>query len=362
MFRIVPYVLVSLFALQIPVQNPPTAPPAPLTAEQISARTQAFVDARDKDRRDIVDPLWAKAGKGVMTSQKVVLKSRADGREVPAYVFTPASAPSARGRAAIVWVHPDIHGRVYEYFLPYVIEAARRGYVVIAPEYRGSLGYGRAYYDAIDYGGAEVDDVLTAAEYVKSMPGVDKERVGIIGWSHGGMITLLASLRSPKEFRAAAAIVPVTNLFQRLAFNGVDSYKRAIDPANRMGGLPHEKRDVFKERSPIYQIDKLEIPLLVHVARNDNDVYIEETMQLIDALRARKLNLAETKIYDAPLGMHMFDRLSPDTLVGYRLAGAPATLPDPLDEARYVPTNTPEQRDSWNRVWTFLEWNLRPFQ
>src|SRR5207344_2620721 len=150
-------------------------------------------------------------------------KSRVDGLEIPAFLFQPLQAGSAKQRAALVWVHPDIRGHVYEYYIPYVREAVSRGYVVVAPEYRGSVGYGQPFYDAIDYGGAEVDDVLTAVDYIKStMPHVDPARIGIIGWSHGGMITLLSITKETTTFKAAVAMVPVTNLFQRLAWAGVD--------------------------------------------------------------------------------------------------------------------------------------------
>lgn len=163
------------------------------------------------------------------------------------------------------------------------------------------------------------------------------------------MITLLAAEREPKIFKAVAALVPVTNLFQRLAWNGVEQRKAQIDPANRYGGLPNQKHDEYKRRSPIYQIDNVDVPLLVHITKNDGDVVYEEAAQLVDALRARKPFTAETKIYDTPLGGHLFDRQ-------YLRQGAPT------DVAFYTPTWTPEQRDSWNRVWTFLDWNLRPYQ
>jgi hypothetical protein len=70
-------------------------------------------------------------------------------------------------------------------------------------------------------------------------------------------------------------------------------------------------------------------------------VNIEEDMQLVDALRARKPALAETMVYDNPPGGHTFDRR--------------------VDPKTWQPENTREQRDSWNRVWTFLDWNLDPF-
>src|SRR5262249_2197666 len=148
-----------------------------------------------------------------------------------------------------------------------------------------------------DYGGAEGDDVTTAIEVLKARyPNVDPERVGIIGWSHGGLITLLAIFRDPKLFKAAVAMVPVTNLFQRLAWKGTDRQRQLIDPQNRLGGLPSERRDAYKERSPLFGVDRLQIPLFVAVATNDDDVNIEETMPLIDALRARKRDLAETVV------------------------------------------------------------------
>jgi dipeptidyl aminopeptidase/acylaminoacyl peptidase len=285
------------------------------------------------------DATWRKASDGAMKMTKTTYKSRKDGLEIPVFVFEPLKLRGPKGHPAIVWVHPDIRGHVYEYYIPYVKEAVSRGYVVVAPEYRGSVGYGQAFYDAIDYGGAEVDDVLTAVDFIKStMPHVDPARIGIIGWSHGGMITLLSVFRSPGAFRAAAAIVPVTNLFHRLARKGIERQRRAIDPQNRFGGSPSERPDVYKERSPLFQVDRLQIPLLVHVAENDEDVNIDEAMQLIDALRARKPLLAEVKIYPNPPGGHTFDRR--------------------VTPGNWEPLNTPDQRDSWQRVWTFFQGQL----
>jgi hypothetical protein len=111
---------------------------------------------------------------------------------------------------------------------------------------------------------------------------------------------------------------------------------------------------VYKDRSPLYQIDKLEIPLIVHVTRNDGDVHIEEDMQVVDSLRSRKAALAETKVYDDPLGGHLFDRMCPATLPN-------AGRVDMTKLENFVPTNTREQRDSWARVWAFLDWNLDPY-
>jgi dipeptidyl aminopeptidase/acylaminoacyl peptidase len=311
-----------------------------LTTPQFQNRTPDF--ARQLQQQAETDKTWRAASEGVMQMEKITYRSKAGDLDIPAFVFQPVHLRGPKGHAAIVWVHENIRGHLYEHYIPYIREATSKGYVVIAPEYRGSIGYGKDFYDAIDYGGTEVDDVVTAMDVLKEKyPQVDPARIGIMGWSHGGMITLLSVFRNPTMFKAAVAIVPVTNLFQRLAWKGVERQHEAIDPANRYGGLPAERHDVYKERSPLYNVDKLQIPLLVHVTRNDEDVNIEEDMQLVDALRSRKASLAETKVYDNPPGGHTFDRR--------------------VDPKTWQPENTREQRDSWNRVWTFLDWHLDPF-
>ena len=317
-----------------------SAPQPPRDPAPFGFRTPDFEQQLKDQAR--TDQTWRDASQGFMHMEKITYRSKAGDLDIPAFVFEPLKLRGAKGHPALVWVHENIRGHLYEHYIPYIREATAKGYVVIAPEYRGSIGYGKEFYDAIDYGGNEVDDVVTAVSVLTSKyPQVDPSRIGIIGWSHGGMITLLSILRNQTTFKAAVAMVPVTNLFQRLAWKGVERQHQAIDPANRYGGLPFERHDVYKDRSPLYNIDKLQVPLYVGVTKNDEDVNIEEDMQLVDALRSRKPFLAETMVYDNPPGGHTFDRR--------------------VDPKTWQPENTREQRDSWNRVWTFLDWNLDPF-
>jgi dipeptidyl aminopeptidase/acylaminoacyl peptidase len=299
--------------------------------------------ARMAREQEATDRAWRAAGEGVMRMEKISYRSRQGDLDIPAFVFQPLSPRGFRQHPALVWVHENIRGHLYEHYIPYVRDAVARGYVVIAPEYRGSIGYGRAFYDAIDYGGAEVEDVVTAVSVLRTQfEIVDPDRIGIIGWSHGGLITLLSIFRNPSTFRAAVAMVPVTNLFHRLARKGVESQRRLIDPHNRFRGGPAERPESYRYRSPLFHVDKLQIPLLVHVADNDDDVNIDEAMQLVDALRARRADLADVKVYHNPPGGHLFDRrVSPVT---------------------QLPENTAEQADSWTRVWQFLDTRMQPAQ
>jgi dienelactone hydrolase len=303
------------------------------------ANFQAQMDAKARE-----DARYPELCKGLLECTKVKYRSSVGDMEIPAYLFQPLQRRGPRGHAAMVWVHGGVHGNwTLSPYFPFVKEAVQRGYVVIAPEYRGSTGYGEAHHLAIDYGGKEVDDVMSAYEYLKTLPHVDPDRVGMMGWSHGGYITLLSLFRDSHPFKAGAAIVPVSNLIFRLSFKG-PSYQRSFSTQKEILGLPFEKREEYVRRSPVFHVDKLQVPLLVHVATNDADVNFEEAQQIIDALRSRKPQLAETKIYvDPPPGRtsqgHTFSRrVNPDTLER---------------------EDSPEQIDSWNRVWAFFEWNLR---
>ena len=302
-------------------------------------RTPDFADMVRQQSE--TDRLWQSAADGHMQVAKIRYRSRAGDLEIPAFVFQPLQLGQARSHPALVWVHENIRGHLYEHYIPYIRQATAKGYIVIAPEYRGSIGYGQQLYDAIDYGGAEVDDVVSAANVLTvRYPSVDPRRIGIIGWSHGGLITLLSIFRNQTLFSSAVAIVPVTNLFQRLAYKGIEEHRALIDPQNRFGGTPSEQPAVYRDRSPLFHVDRLRIPLRVHVADNDTDVNIEEAMPLVDALRARQPDLAETQVFQNPPGGHLFDRR--------------------VNLKTLQPENTPAQRESWQKVWAFLDRTLQP--
>jgi dipeptidyl aminopeptidase/acylaminoacyl peptidase len=244
----------------------------------------------------------------------------------------------------MVWVHGGVHGNWDENYLPFIKEAVARGYVIVAPEYRGSTGYGAAHYNAIDYGGKELDDVASAADFLATLPYVDPARLGIMGWSHGGFIAAHLLFRQQPKFKTGAAIVPVTNLVFRLAYKG-PSYARSFATESGIRGLPHERRDEYIKRSPLYRVDSLRVPILVHVATNDEDVNFVEDQQLVDALRARKPDLAETKIYVDP---------TPGP------ASAGHTFSRRVNRQTLERDDSPEQVDSWRLTWAFFERTLRP--
>ena len=350
--RLVSLILVALPTLglaqqpqrqQVPMR--PSRAESLYVSERPEDHPQRDFDAQMRDKAE-TDSIYRARSRGVMDFQKISYKSTADGMTIPAYLFQPLSKRGAKGHAAMIWVHGGVHGDWSETMFPFVREAVERGYVIIAPDYRGSTGYGAAHYNAIDYGGKEVEDVASAYEFLKTLAHVDTDRVGMMGWSHGGYITALNLFREQHPFKAGAAIVPVTNLVFRLSYKG-PTYQRSFSTQAGIRGLPFERRAEYIKRSPLYHVDKLRVPILVHVATNDTDVDYVEDQQMVDALRSRKPDLAETKTYvdPAPWGSsmgHAFSRR--------------------VDPRTLERVDSPDQIDSWNRTWVFFEWILRPYE
>lgn len=223
---------------------------------------------------------------------------------VPAYTFVP-KALGGRKAPLLVFVHGGVHSNFSGLLIPIARELLLEGYVLIAPEYRGSSGFGRGMYDEIDYGGAEIDDTHAARDWaVENMPNVDGSRVGILGWSHGGFHALMNVFRWPQDYKVAYAGVPVSDLVQRMAYQ--PDYPQIFN--HFIGKSVNEDLMEYRRRSPVYHADKLQTPLLIHSTTNDGDVHVMEVESLIAALKAAGRKF-EYKIYDDAPGGHGFNMI-----------------------------------------------------
>jgi dipeptidyl aminopeptidase/acylaminoacyl peptidase len=231
-----------------------------------------------------------------------------------------------------------------------VKEAVERGYVIVAPNYRGSTGYSQDFYNAIDYGGKEVDDVFSAVAFIREkLPYVDMDRLGIMGWSHGGFITSHILFRDNQPFKAGAPMVPVTNLFFRLARSG-PGYVRQFSTQPGFQGMPHEKVQTYIDRSPVFKAANLKVPVIIHVATNDCDVYFWENQQMVYTLQALHPELTDAKIYKDP----------PPGASGCGHTFQERVINDPNSPRYLQRDDSPEQIDAWNRIWAFFEKHLNP--
>ncbi|WP_339710526.1 alpha/beta fold hydrolase [uncultured Sphingosinicella sp.] len=228
-----------------------------------------------------------------------------DGELIPTHVFMPVKASNAR-RPAVVMVHGGFHERLEPSWFPLIEAVVEAGYVVLFPEYRGSRGYGDAIYQN-DYGNTDVADVLAAARYAATRPDIDGGRIGILGQSRGGMVTLLAIERAPKQFKAAVDIVGLTDFVAYMSYKP-DYRRKEIAETNPSfkGKLPHENLPAYINVSPINFVDKIEAPVLVLATSGDKIVpHTIHTGRLIDALKANG-KVHEARIYDEAPGGHVF--------------------------------------------------------
>lgn len=291
--------------------------------KQVEALQQQVEDQRytfDQILKGIDDVLWHERVGDVAIVDKVYLTGPPNPKEKPTYgianerhpvkfwcyTFVPRKL-GAKKAPLLVLPHGGVHADFTTYHTHIVRELMDQGYVVIAPEYRGSTGYGKGYEQAIDYGGLEVDDCVAARDWaVQNLP-VDGAHVGMIGWSHGGLIALLAVYDHPDKFQACYAGVPVSDLVARMGYL-TDDYREEFSAPFHLGKTANQDVDEYRRRSPAWNAAKLRTPLLVHTTTNDRDVNSIEVEQLIAQLKAAGKTF-EYKIYkDAP-GGHSFNRI-----------------------------------------------------
>lgn len=223
------------------------------------------------------------------------------------YVFIPKSVEEGKKYPLMVLPHSGVHADFNTYYAHIVRELVSQGYIVVSAEYRGSTGYGASTYNNIDYGGLENEDVYVSRNYmVENYSIVDANRIGIMGWSHGGMITLMNLLTYPGKYKCGFAGVPVSDVVMRMGYS-TDDYRELFSAPNHIGKTAREDLQEYKRRSPVWHAETLQDPLLIHTNTSDDDVSVLEVEHMIRALKAEGKKF-EYKIFDRAPGAHSFDR------------------------------------------------------
>lgn len=227
-----------------------------------------------------------------------------------AYVFIPKNLDRSRKQPLIVFPHGGVHGHFTTGATNVLREMLAQGYTVVAPEYRGSIGYGRGTYEAIDYGGLEIEDSYAARNFMlENYEFLDAGRVGIVGWSHGGLHALMNIFEHPDAYAAAYAGVPVSDLIARMGYKS-QRYRDLYSVEYHIGKTAEENVEEYRRRSPSWNTHRYRgTPLLIHTNTNDEDVNVLEVERLIQALKAGGKTGFEYKIYQDAPGGHSFNRL-----------------------------------------------------
>jgi dipeptidyl aminopeptidase/acylaminoacyl peptidase len=217
-------------------------------------------------------------------------------------VYTPAGFDPAGKYPAVVFVHgagylQNVHYGWSSYFREFMFHTflTRQGYVVLDMDYRASSGYGRDWRTAIyrQMGYPELEDLQDGVAWLATNKAVDPERVGVYGGSYGGFMTFMALFRAPDLFAAGAALRPVSDWAH---YN--DDYTSNI--LNR----PEEDPEAYEKSSPIEYAAGLSKPLLICAPMQDQNVFFQDTVRLVQRLIELKKENFETAIF--PVEDHGF--------------------------------------------------------
>lgn len=208
------------------------------------------------------------------------------GASIPAFLYRPSSASAAKPCPAIVYPHG---GPTSEHTLEWDMLAqwlVAKGYAVLAPNYRGSTGYGIAHQHALHdrWGIVDTEDMLAAGDYLRGLDWIDGHRMGIVGFSYGSYLSLLALARdsSPTpRFKCGVCAFGDSDILTSWA----QGDRIGREDLERQMAHPATNREGYRAGSPIYDVERIRYPLLIFHGDEDRRVHPLQSEQLVEALK-----------------------------------------------------------------------------
>ena len=215
-------------------------------------------------------------------SQVISYKSF-DGKTISALLWVPFNLKRDASNPALVLPHGGPTGQSQDYWSPRIAAFVSRGYICIAPNVRGSTGYGIEFQKANykDLGGGDLQDEVYAAKFLEATGYVNPKKIGITGGSYGGFMTLMAIGRSPDVWAAGVELYGIINWMTMLQHEDamLQEYEKSLL------GDPVKDRAIYDAASPITYIHHVKAPLLVLQGENDPRVPKEEAEQVVELLK-----------------------------------------------------------------------------
>jgi dipeptidyl aminopeptidase/acylaminoacyl peptidase len=214
---------------------------------------------------------------------------------ISAFLYVPFNMARNGQNAAIVYIHGGPTAQSMNSFNRFVQYAANQGYMVLAPNYRGSTGYGKEFQQAnlFDMGGGDLQDMLAGVDWIKQTGHLDPKKIAVMGGSYGGYLSMMAVTKAPDVWAAGVPIVPFVNWFTEI--ENEDPVLQQSDLAT-MGDVVKNKA-LYEDSSPINFIDQIKAPLLLLAGGHDPRCPKSETQQVVDAIKKRG-GTVEYKIYE----------------------------------------------------------------
>lgn len=235
--------------------------------------------------RQLTSSLSQKIEADDLVEAKVIRYASYDGMEIPALFYQPVGSGPGNPAPALIWMHGGPGGQStvhYNYLIQYLVN---HGYAVLAVNNRGSSGYGKAFFQAADlkHGEADLDDCIFAKKFLISTGSIDKERIGILGGSYGGYLTLAALAFRPNEMAVGIDMFGVSNWVRTL--RSIPTWWEAErETLYQKIGNPETDDLYLRSISPLFHAENIKKPLLVIQGANDPRVLEAESEEIVEAV------------------------------------------------------------------------------
>ena len=273
-------------------------------------------DLDDKSLVKLTNSLNPKIDSKNLVNAKVIRYKSFDGLEIPAIFYEPLQASKNNKVPALVWVHGGPGGQSRMSFNPLIQYLNNQGYAILAVNNRGSSGYGKTFYklDDKNHGENDLKDCLWGKKWLQELEYIDAEKIGIIGGSYGGYMTMAAMTFTPNEFKVGVNIFGVTNWIRTL--KSIPAYWEASRKAlyNELGD-PYSADSIrLKKISPLFHANNIKNPVMVLQGANDPRVLQVESDEIVAEMQKNKVPLEYVVFDDEGHGF----RKKENQLEGYR--------------------------------------------
>jgi len=246
----------------------------------------------DGSGRQLTESLVSNVRRESLVEPELIWYPSFDGRQISAFLYTPTH--KKKGSPAVVWVHGGPtwqHRNMWELNVQFLVS---QGYVVLAPNIRGSSGYGKEFRELAlkDWGGGDLKDLVAGAEYLERSGIAERKRIAVGGASYGGYMTLVAMTKTPDRWAAGVCICGIVNLRTLYESTRGDLRLYLIQQL----GTPEENPELYWDRSPLNFAKDVKSPLMIVQGGADPRVPLAEAEQMRSVLEKRGAVL-EYKVY-----------------------------------------------------------------
>lgn len=256
-------------------------------------------DMGSKKLKKLTETLNPEINANDLVEAEVVRYPSFDGLEIPAIYYKPLDATKRNKVPALVWVHGGPGGQSrtgYSSFIQYLVN---NGYAILAVNNRGSSGYGKTFYkmDDLNHGDKDLKDCIWGKKWLQNQDYIDAEKIGIIGGSYGGYMTMAAMTFTPDEFKVGVNIFGVTNWLRTL--KSIPPYWESFRNAlyKEMGDPTTADSVRLYEISPVFHSDKVKNPVMVLQGANDPRVLKIESDEIVAGIEANGITV-EYVVFD----------------------------------------------------------------